>query len=138
MQDRIPMVAWIVVALALCCIAIWGGVQPEDPLSPWIATDKMRHIFAFGVMALCASLQGTRFRRLLSFGLVLVFAVVLELIQEHFSATRVMSKKDVLASWIGAAAGYGAGRVLNDTFDAVRVLRDWVVERGENRQRRTS
>lgn len=110
----------IVVAVGLAALMLWGGLQDSDPMASLIATDKMRHVIAFGAVGIFAGLFFTRTPgRLAMLALGLAFAVGFELLQPVFSS-RVASLSDLVSSAIGIFAGYGFALALLSAVALVR------------------
>jgi VanZ family protein len=105
--DRLVL-AWALVALVLMGVIVWAAMQVNDPLSAYVHTDKMRHILAFGALGLCAAFMPTTVWRMRGVATVLTFAMVVEIIQIPIP-DRTASLSDLLASFIGAFAGFGFG-----------------------------
>lgn len=103
-------------------IILWGGLQTEDPLSPIIHTDKMRHVLGFGVLGLLVAMAPSPRSRLAGALAACGFALALELIQ-HFTPDRTMSGRDFMASCIGVFAGLGFGSALTTALELARAWR---------------
>jgi VanZ family protein len=116
-SPRILMLA--IAALAMAGIMIWGAMQPDDPLSPWIHTDKMRHVVAFACLGLCAGLMPTPRWRLIGLAVVLAFALAVEAIQIPVP-DRNADIYDLAASAIGAFAGFGIGAAIVWLWEELR------------------
>ncbi len=112
----------ILLALAgavMASVMIWAAMQPEDPLSPYIHTDKMRHVVAFAAVGLCAGLMPTPRWRLIGLGGVLAIAVAVEAAQIPVP-DRNADIYDLAASAIGAFAGFGMGAAMIWLWDEIR------------------
>jgi hypothetical protein len=107
-------------AAALTALMIWGGLQHDDPLAPYIHADSMRHILGFGTLGLCAALAPGQTARALALAGVLAFALVFEILQGPFSP-REASFRDLFNSCIGAFAGFGFGAAALSARIAARV-----------------
>lgn len=113
------VIACAAVALAMAAVVVWAAVLPADPLSPYIHTDKMRHILGFGAIGLVAALMPSTPWRLRGLAGVLIFAVVVEIIQIPVPG-RNASLTDLLASCIGTFFGFGLGAALTAAYEQVR------------------
>jgi len=106
-RDRLTLI-WGAAALILATVVVWAAMQDNDPLSAYVPVDKVRHVLAFGALGLCAAFMPTTIWRLRAIGLVLAFAVGVELIQIPVP-DRNASISDLAASVVGAFAGFGFG-----------------------------
>ncbi len=107
---------WALLLLALVALIIWGGLVAQDPLQPFIQSDKTRHILAFGCLGFAASLHPRHGFRLAGVIGVAGFGVALEVLQEVFGPGREMSLKDLFFSTVGTFAGFGVGAALTLAF----------------------
>lgn len=114
---RIALLA--ILALAMGAVMLWAAMQADDPLSPYIHTDKMRHVVAFAAVGLCAGLMPTPRWRLIGLAAVLCFAVAVEVVQIPIP-DRLADIFDFAASALGAFAGFGMGAALVWLWDEVR------------------
>lgn len=110
---------WAGIALIMAATVIWAATQVDDPLSRYVHTDKMRHILAFGAIGLCAGLMPTRLSRLIGLGVVLTFAMAVEIIQIPIP-DRSASVSDLFASCVGAFAGFGMAAAAHALWSVVR------------------
>src|SRR5258708_4534202 len=120
--DRIRVLWMCAFGAVLVGIILWGGLQPEDPLSPYIRTDKMRHVVGFGTLGLLAAMAPSARSRLIAAVAACGFGLSLELIQ-HFTPDRTMSGRDFVASCIGVFSGLGFGTALTTALELVRSRR---------------
>lgn len=102
------VVIWALAALALLAVVVWASRQVNDPLSVYIRTDKMQHIIAFGVLGLGAVFMPSLRWRMRALAASLTLAIVVEWIQIPIP-DRSASLSDLLASFVGAFAGFGFG-----------------------------
>jgi VanZ family protein len=100
------VVVWVVAALALLSVVYWASRYVNDPLSVYIRTDKMQHIIAFGVLGLLAALMRSASWRIRALAATMTLAIVVECIQIPIQG-RTASLSDLLASLVGAFAGFG-------------------------------
>lgn len=105
-------IVWAGMLIALVALIIWGGLTANDPLQPFIASDKTRHILGFGCLGFAASLHPRSGFRLAGVICVALFGVGLEVLQELFAPGRQMSLKDLFFSTVGTFAGFGVGAAL--------------------------
>ena len=110
---------WAGLAVVMAAVVIWGAIQPQDPLSNYVHTDKARHILAFGAIGLCAGLMPSAPTRIMALGGVLVFGLLVEIIQIPVP-DREASMSDLLASTAGAFGGFGGGAAAGNLFETVR------------------
>ena len=103
----------------MAAVVIWGAIQPQDPLSNYVHTDKARHILAFGAIGLCAGLMPSALTRIMALGGVLVFGLLVEIIQIPVP-DREASMSDLLASTAGAFGGFGLGAAAWNLFETMR------------------
>lgn len=113
---------WAAMLIALVAVIIWGGLTPNDPLQPFIASDKTRHILGFGCLGFAASLHPNNGFRLAGVICVALFGVGLEVLQELFAPGRQMSLKDLFFSTVGTFAGFGVGSTLSLLIASARRL----------------
>jgi VanZ family protein len=99
---------WAGAVVAVLGLILWGGVQADDPLKPYIHTDKMRHVIGFACLGLLAPFRSSPQGRIFALLAACGCGLGLELVQ-GFIPDRQMSGKDLLASCIGVFAGYGIG-----------------------------
>jgi VanZ family protein len=118
-QHNLLVIIWAVTAAAMAVVVVWAAMQVNDPLSTWINTDKMRHILGFSAIGLVAALMPSPSWRLRMLGVVLTFAMLVEIIQIPIPE-RTASLSDLFASFIGAFCGYGFGAALVTAFGLVR------------------
>jgi len=104
---------WAGMLLALVGVIVWGGLTPNDPLQPFIGSDKTRHILGFGCLGFAASLHPRNGFRLAGVICVALFGVALEVLQELFAPGRQMSLKDLFFSTVGTFSGFGVGTALS-------------------------
>lgn len=102
---------WLVGVFALLCLLLWGGLQDEDPLAPFIADDAMRHILGFSALGFVAAFVRQTVLRTAAMGCVFLFALAFEVLQGPFSS-RQASWEDFFASSLGALAGFGLGTLV--------------------------
>ncbi|KAF0183748.1 MAG: hypothetical protein IV086_11380 [Hyphomonadaceae bacterium] len=107
---------WAFLLVALVALIIWGGLVAQDPLQPFIQSDKTRHILAFGCLGFAASLHPRPGFRLAGVIGVAGFGVALEILQEVFGPGREMSLKDLFFSTVGTFAGFGVGAAVALAF----------------------
>lgn len=100
------VVVWAIVALLLLASVYLASRQVNDPLSVYIRTDKMQHIIAFGVLGGVAALIRSSGWRIRALAATMTLAAILECIQIPFP-DRTVSLSDLLASIVGAFAGFG-------------------------------
>jgi len=110
---------WAGIAAALAGVVIWAAIQSEDPLSPYIHTDTMRHILAFGAIGLCASFMPSARLRVVALIAVLCFALTVEIIQFPIP-DRSASWSDLFNSTIGSFSGFGLGAAAATLLDLMR------------------
>lgn len=113
---------WAAMLIALVAVIVWGGLMPSDPLQPFIASDKTRHILGFGCLGFAASLHPRSGFRLAGVICVAFFGVALEVLQELFAPGRQMSLKDLFFSTVGTFAGFGVGTALSLLVASARRL----------------
>ena len=100
------VIVWAMVALVLLGVVVWASRQVNDPLSVYIRTDKMQHIIAFGVLGALAATMRSAGWRMRALAATLTLAIVVEWIQIPIR-DRTASLSDLLASFVGAFAGFG-------------------------------
>lgn len=108
---RFDRYGWMIVGVggvAVLGAIFWGGLQPEDPLSVLIHTDKMRHVVGFSAFGLLASLLPRRWQKLAGIAAACAIGLGLEFVQS-FSPDREASWRDLGASCIGVFTGFGVG-----------------------------
>ena len=113
------VVVWASVALVLLGVVVWASRQVNDPLSVYIRTDKMQHIIAFGVLGLLAATMRSAGWRIRALAATLTVAIVVEWIQIPIR-DRTASLSDLLASIVGAFAGFGFGVAARTTLALLR------------------
>lgn len=116
-----PVRLWLVGVFALLALLLWGGLQDEDPLSPYIADDAVRHILGFAALGFIAAFVRQTVLRSGAMAFVFAFALLFEVLQGPFSP-RQASWEDFFASSLGALAGYGLGTLLLTSLQAAAVL----------------
>ena len=116
--ERIALV-WAVAAVVIMAVIVWAAIQASDPLSPYVYTDKMRHILAFGALGLCAAFMPNVKWRIASLAAVLTFGLAIEIIQIPVP-DRNGSLTDLIASSIGGFAGFGLGQAATTVLELVR------------------
>ncbi len=115
-------IVWAVVAFGLLAVVVWASRQVNDPLSVFIRTDKVQHIIAFGVLGLAAAFLRSAAWRLRALAATLTLAIVVEWIQIPIP-NRTASLSDLLASLVGAFAGFGLAAALATAWELVRKAR---------------
>ncbi len=112
---------WLVGVFALLCLLLWGGLQDEDPLAPYVADDAVRHVLGFAALGVIPAFVRQTVLRAGAMGCVFVFALGFEVLQGPFSP-RQASWEDFFASSTGALAGFGLGTLFLTSIEAVRVV----------------
>ncbi len=118
-NHRSLILLWAGAAVLLAGVVVWGAMQTHDPLQDYIHTDKVRHILAFGAIGLCAGLMPSALTRSLALGVLLTFAMLVEIIQIPIPG-REASLSDLFASVVGAFGGFGLGAAAWNVYEAVR------------------
>ena len=115
-------IVWAAIAFVLLAVVVWASRQVNDPLSVFIRTDKVQHIIAFGVLGLAAAFLPSVLWRLRALAATLTLAIVVEWIQIPIP-DRTASLSDLLASLVGAFAGFGLAAALATAWELVRKTR---------------
>jgi VanZ family protein len=118
-SERMLAFVWTAISAVLAGVVIWGAVQSEDPLSPYIHTDTMRHILAFGAIGTCAAFMPSARLRIIALAAVLTFALTVEIIQIPIP-DRSASWSDLFNSAIGSFGGFGLGAAATTVLDLMR------------------
>lgn len=88
----------------LCCMLLaYGLFRPEPPPELFDDSDKLMHLFAFGLLGLAGRLAFPRSSPLLLFGAFLVTALLLECLQHWIQPLRQFSLEDAFANMLGIA-----------------------------------
>lgn len=119
-REQRANVFWALLLAGLVAVIIWGGLVANDPLQPFIQSDKTRHIIGFGCLGFAASLHPRAQFRLAGVIGVAGFGVALEVLQELFAPGRQMSFKDLFFSTVGTFAGFGVGAALSLVIASAR------------------
>jgi hypothetical protein len=124
-------------AVLAVAIHFWGLYRPiGPPVPPWFpGADKLEHVVGFAaplflLLLSCRSFQRARGRGssralvLVLTGLFAAHAVISELVQYDFYASRTGDPADVAADWVGCAVAF-VGYALLELHSKPRGARFW-------------